>query len=90
MVYNWQQKDWREFRFDLTLVEDGLLQFLQMDGQFAGKLNTMHPDSNTEAVQNLIVSEAFKTSQIEGAQLNRDDVVLSIRNNLGLDTPFKK
>ena len=90
MVYNWQQKDWPEFRYNLSHLEDQLLQFIQTDGQLAGMLKAMPGTSNIEALLNLMVSEAIKTSEIEGEQLNRDDVVSSIRNNLGINTPHKR
>lgn len=90
IMYNWQQKDWPNFRYDQTGLEDQLLSFVQNDGQLTGMLKAMPVDSNIEALLNLMVSEAIKTSEIEGEQLNREDVVSSIRNNLGFDTPHKR
>jgi len=66
------------------------MQFMQQDGQLTGMLTAMPDESNIEALLNLMVSEAIKTSEIEGEVLDHEDVVSSIRNNLGLDTPYKR
>jgi Fic family protein len=38
-----------------------------------------------EAIIDIMVAEAIKTSEIEGEYLSRPDVISSIRNNLGLN-----
>ncbi len=85
MSYNWQQKDWPEFRFDLSGIEDALFSFAEESGHVSGILKTMPEALQTELMLNLMVSEAVKTSAIEGEYLSRTDVVSSIRNNLGLN-----
>ena len=85
MTYNWQQPDWPNFRYDLTSVEDVLLTFAEKVGRASGLLNGLPEDTQTETIVELMVSEAVKTSEIEGEYLNRDDVMSSIRNNLGLN-----
>lgn len=71
-------------------MEGQLLYFIQIDRQLIGVLKALPEDSNIEALLNLVVSEAIKTSEIEGEQLNGGDVVSSIRNNLGLDIPYMR
>ena len=39
-----------------------------------------------EVIIDLMVSEAIKTSEIEGEYLSRKEVLSSIRKNLGLET----
>lgn len=85
MMYNWQQPDWPEFRFDLQEIEDALFAFAEETGHVSGILKTMPEDMQMEAILDLMVSEAIKTSEIEGEYLSRPDVVSSIRNNLGLN-----
>ncbi len=85
MLYNWQQKDWPEFKYDLTGVEDVLFALAEKVGQASGLLKGLPESTQTETVIDLMVSEAIKTSEIEGEYLNRRDVVSSIRNNLGLN-----
>jgi Fic family protein len=86
MTYNWQQPDWPEFQYELKSVEDALFAFAEQTGHVTGILKSMPPDVEMEAIINMMVTEAIKTSEIEGEYLNRQDVVSSIRNNLGLNT----
>ena len=84
MTYNWQQKDWPEFRYDLTDVEDALLAFAERMGRASGLLTGLNEDAKAEAAIELMVAEAIKTSAIEGELLSRRDVISSIRRNLGM------
>lgn len=83
MLYNWQQPDWPEFTYDLSQITGALFTFAQRLGRVSGLLEGLPEATRTEAVIELMVSEAVKTSEIEGAYLNRNDVMSSIRNNLG-------
>lgn len=85
MIYNWQKNDWPEFRYDLREVEDTLFYFAEQTGHISGLLKAMPEESQTEAILNTMVAEAIKTSEIEGEYLSRQDVISSIRNNLGLN-----
>lgn len=85
MKYNWQQKDWPAFSYEPGQVEDALFAFVQEAGQVSGMFTAMPDDSQAEAILNMMVAEAIKTSEIEGEYLSRQDVVSSIRNNLGLN-----
>lgn len=85
MAYNWQQKDWRKFRYDLTEVEDMLFVFAEETGQLNGILKMLPEDTQMEAIVDIMVAEAIKTSEIEGEYLSRKDVKSSIRNKLGLN-----
>lgn len=85
MIYNWQQQDWPVFKYNLTEVEDLLFAFAEEAGHVGGIFKTLPEAMQNEAVLNLMVWEAIKTSEIEGEYLSRPDVVSSIRNNLGLN-----
>ena len=85
MTYNWQQPDWTDFKYDITAVQDVLFAFAEKTGQVSGILKTLPDNIQTDAIIDLMVSEAIKTSEIEGEYLNRSDVMSSIRHNLGLD-----
>jgi Fic family protein len=84
MKYNWQQKDWPNFRYETSGIEDMLFQFAERTGRINGFLEGLPKAMQTEAMINIMVSEAIKTSEIEGEYLSRKDVVSSIRRNLGL------
>lgn len=86
MFYNWQQKDWPDFQYQTTDIEDLLLDFAERTGRISGLLLGLSEETQTEAVIQTMISEALKTSAIEGEFLSRSDVTSSIRRNLGLDT----
>ena len=50
----------------------------------------MPENIQTETIIDIMVSEAIKTSEIEGEYLSRPDVISSIRNNLGLNKNEEK
>jgi Fic family protein len=85
MRYNWQQSDWPNFTFNLAALENLLLAFSEKTGRLGGLLDAMPQTMQSETIIDLMVSEAIKTSEIEGEYLSRPDVLSSIRNNLGLN-----
>lgn len=85
MRYNWQEKDWGKFRWDLSGVESQLLQYVEKTAHLTGMLRTLPEQLRSEAVVDLMTAEALKTSEIEGEYIQREDVMSSIRNNLGLN-----
>lgn len=86
MNYNWQQPDWTEFKYDLKQLEKYLYLFSEKLGLSKGYLNTLSKEHKTQHLIEILVSEAIKTSEIEGEFLSRKDVMSSIKNNLGLGT----
>lgn len=83
-IYNWQQSDWPHFKFTLNEVEDELLLFAEKVGRVSGMVEAMPEESRIEAVVDIILTEAIKTSSIEGEYPNPKDVLSSIRKNLGI------
>lgn len=84
MRYNWQQPDWPNFTYTLDEVEDHLFAFATKVGRVSGLMSAISEEMQVEAIIALMVTEAVKTSEIEGEYLSRQDVMSSIRNNLGL------
>lgn len=83
-IFNWQYKDWPEFRFSLQEVETALFSFSEKAGRVSGILAALPIDIGQETIVDIILSEAIKTSEIEGEYPNRSDVLSSIRKNIGL------
>ena len=83
-TYNWQQADWPHFQYDLTAVQETLLAIAEKSGLITGKLSHLSDTLQTEALIDLLVEEAIKTSKIEGERLQDADVRSSIKNKLGL------
>lgn len=85
MQYNWQQKDWPNFTYDLSRLEEFLFQMAEGQGQIAGILYALPEEMQAQSEIDIMVAEAVKTSAIEGEYISREDVLSSIRNNLGLN-----
>lgn len=89
MKYNWQQEDWTNFSYDLKAIEDNLYAFAKKTGRIQGIIKALPSKHHTQTLIEILVSEAIKTSEIEGEYLSRKDVMSSIRNNLNLNTPYE-
>jgi Fic family protein len=83
-MYNWQHKNWPEFKFESASIDKELMRFMLKAGELKGILSALPKDISTETIIQLMVTEAIKTSEIEGEIINRIDVMSSIRKNLGL------
>jgi Fic family protein len=83
-LYNWQKKEWPHFSYEEKEVESELYAFTEKSGMVSGILKALPEDSQDETIIDIIVSEAIKTSEIEGEFLSREDVISSVRQNLGL------
>ena len=81
--YNWQQTDWPSFRYDLGGFGDLLFALGKRSSHLSGVMRGMAEGDVAEATVDLLVSEAIKTSEIEGEYLSREDVRSSICVNLG-------
>ena len=81
--YNWEHGDWPNFTYSLTKAEKNIASFIEMVGDTSGMLKAIPEDIKTEALIDLMVAEAIKTSEIEGEFFSRADVMSSIKNNLG-------
>jgi Fic family protein len=87
MVYNWQQKDWRQFQYKETAFTGIALSFMAIAGQSLGYLDGLSSNEQADSITTLLVKEAIKTSAIEGEFISRVDLISSIRKNLGYPTP---
>ncbi|MFA7174223.1 MAG: DUF4172 domain-containing protein [Kiritimatiellia bacterium] len=90
MKYNWQHKRWPEFEYDISGIEGELLTFADLSGQISGVVNGLGSILQVDAVIDVMIAEAVKSSEIEGAYLSRPDVASSIRNCLGLQTDIRR
>jgi len=89
MKYNWQQKDWTKFTYDTSKLESQLYAFAEKTGRIQGITKALSESSHTQTTIDILVSEAIKTSEIEGEYLSRKDVMSSVRNNLNLNTSYE-
>lgn len=82
-MYNWQLKDWRQFQFNENEFTALALSFMALAGESQGYVQSLSNTNQAESIITLLVKEAIKTSAIEGELLSREDLVSSIRKNLG-------
>ncbi|MDR1881366.1 MAG: DUF4172 domain-containing protein, partial [Prevotella sp.] len=88
-MYNWQQIEWANFTYNhletSKKTADSLDSFDEMNCVLEG-LNTA--EQQNELVE-FMISEALKTSEIEGELISRQDLRSSIRNRLGLNASLE-
>lgn len=82
--YIWQRKQWPNFTWNSEAVERDAYAYAMEASSLAGEIKHLAEGKKTDALIDLMVSEAVKTSQIEGENFDREDVRSSIRNQLGL------
>ncbi|MEM9326627.1 MAG: Fic family protein [Bacteroidota bacterium] len=88
-MYNWQLPDWPHFKYDGSKI-DNSIDFERRAGRLSGIVEGMSAESRDETIVEVMVSEAIKTSAIEGEFLSREDVASSIRRNLGLKPDLRQ
>ncbi len=90
MSWNWQQKDWPDFRFEKSALDALEAQFLRQSGLLMGAYRHISDDDKLSFAVDLMSNEALKTSEIEGEYLNRDSLRSSIRQHFGLQADARR
>ena len=84
MKYTWQQTSWPNFNYDESVLDD-LAAELALDlGEINGMIDALSTEMQHETVLQIMITEAIKTSAIEGEYYSRQDVMSSIKKNLGI------
>jgi Fic family protein len=86
MKWNWQQKNWPEFRYDKAVMDRLEEKFIHRSGILLGAFKHISNEDKQALTINLISEEALKTSEIEGEYLSRDSLQSSVRRQFGLKT----
>ncbi len=86
MNYNWQQPDWKDFRYDTNELEEDLLLFIEKAGELKGLTSSLTQEDYELSVIKALTTEAIKNAEIEGEILNKTELVSSIKKNLGFKT----
>lgn len=84
MKYIWQHKKWPHFEYDVSQIQDLLYNYALTAGLLEAEVLQLQPEAQIDAIVDVMVSEALKTSEIEGEKISPDAVRSSIRNQLGL------
>lgn len=85
MLWNWQQPEWPNFRYDAALLRPADEQFLRQAGVLIGTCKHLDAQEQENLTIELLTREAVKTSAIEGELLDRESVQASLRRQFGLD-----
>ena len=75
MSFNWQHKDWPNFSYDLSSLEQSLFLFSERMGRTSGLLEGLSEDDQTASMIDMMVVEAVKTSEIEGEMMGFGNVL---------------
>lgn len=90
MTWNWQKKDWPQFKYKQAELESFEDEFLYKAGTFLGTLKHIHEEDLNQYRVDLLSQEAYKTSEIEGEILDRQSLQSSIAKNFGLKQETNK
>ena len=88
MKYNCQLLNWAKFIFDDLVIDSLCIDFALEIGEIKGLVDSLPPDIQQETVLQFMISEAIKTSEIEGEFFSLQDVMSSIKKNLGIGDAF--
>ncbi len=85
MSWIWEQKDWPDYRYTSEAFTQRVNDFHLKSERLYGRVETLPSADQTDALVDLMLSEAIKTSAIEGEELDRESVRSSILNLIGAD-----
>ena len=86
-MYIYQDTSWPEFRWDRDLVAARLAAVNKASGFLAGRLSSIGLEGQIGAVAETMTQDILTSSQIEGVQLNTDQVRSSVARRLGAPLP---
>ena len=86
MRWIWQQLGWPYFHYDKHGLEDREFEFRLNSERLAGRFDALPVASQENATIDLMLSEAIKTSAIEGEDLDRESVRSSLLSLIASDT----
>lgn len=84
MKWIWQRSDWPNFVFDEALHVAQTTALLQQSSRIYGRLEALPASYAAESIADTVISEAIKTSLIEGERLDRASVRSSVKALVGI------
>lgn len=85
VTYNHELPDWPAFRWDEKALSDQLAAVRHRQGRLIGRMEALGFDLRSEAVLQTLTQDVVKSSEIEGENLDVDQVRSSIARRLGMD-----
>ncbi|TDX84598.1 Fic family protein [Epilithonimonas xixisoli] len=83
-MYSWQLPDWATFTYDDSMIDSLVMDFALDTGELKGLVDSLPEEIQQDTIIQFMISEAIKTSEIEGEFFSRQDVMSSIKKHLGL------
>ena len=83
-MWNWQQKDWPDWKFNSSRMQELEASFLLGSGLLQGVWRHIAIGDREQVRIDLLSEEAIKTSAIEGEFLDRSSVQSSVMRQFGL------
>ena len=85
MTFIHEREDWPNFRWDEPSIRDQLSVLRHRQGRLIGRMEALGFALRNEAVLRTLTSDVIKTSEIEGENLNHDQVRSSLARRLGIE-----
>jgi Fic family protein len=85
VTYIHERPDWPAFRWESERISPNLVEVRHRQGRLIGRMEGLGIQLRTEAVLHSLTEEVLKSSEIEGENLDRDQVRSSIARRLGID-----
>ena len=86
MRYIHEYENWWQFRYDSQQIMNVLGRVRAKQGSLIGRMMSLGFDSQDEAMLSNMSIELVRSSEIEGKELNLEEVRSSIARRLGIDT----
>lgn len=90
MSWNWEEKDWPDFRWDARKLAKAEALFAEGAGIVIGASKHLNETERQGLSIEIMSHEAVDSSAIEGERLDRDSVQSSIRRHLGMATDHRR
>ncbi len=84
-MYLWEQSNWPSLTWDQESLSTLLVSASRQQGRLLGRMEALGFDLRDEAYLQTLTEDVVKSSEIEGEELDRDQVRSSIARRLGLD-----
>jgi Fic family protein len=84
-TYIWQDEDWPNWRYDLSVLAAPLAETSRAQGLLLGRLADVDMALCDQASLAALAADVQKTSEIEGERLNVESVRSSLARRLGVD-----
>ena len=84
-AYIHERSEWPTFRWDSERISQRLVEVRHRQGRLIGRMEGLGFPLRTEAVLNTLTEDVLKSSEIEGENLDRDQVRSSIARRLGIE-----